>query len=1045
MQTTLRAYDRAGHRLGVLPWTTLSRTIVQNAPGALTTACPKSLLTDALLGEEVYLRVVEDGVESPDWYLLDDDGDNDADAGGAARPVTIGGTGVATCLEWALVYPMAHTPGAPLLGMKATYEFGNATPGKIMLDLLARAHARGAIPHITTSFTADVDSAGRPWPATYSRVYDLGTTLGKVLSTMVEDSWVDYNFYGFTLELFVPDTFLAEDFPDTVLRLGDGVTQAPRKRTRKTSRSTVLANGAEGATVELSDPDATARLGRRESYEGRGGITDVGTLTAATTVSLSRQTRASESVTLAIEPSLAPIIPRPGAFIRYDQRRLNANQLEPMRVRSIAWSYGSDPTISVELADMWTDRDVRLERRIDAILNGSSANERVPVPPAGNDHVAPGPVSGLAVVSTAYLDPTTGQLQAQVTASWLEVLADADGSPIDDLLGYDIEWKQTAAQPGTHSLRTRVVTVQTWSPVLANVAIDVRIRAVDRYENGGAWSNWVTIITGKDITPPPAPSDPLVDNYLGLLRAEWRGTFAGGAARPPDLARVEVHVSTVQNFTIDVRTLTNGGTLAGSMTTKGPVFVDVSYAVPYYVKLVAVDTSDNRSAASAEVSGSAAQIVSDDLFTDAVDSRVLKDLAVQTAHIQELDLNNARVSTINVGKLTAGIITAQVTVSGRIATALSGKRAEMNSVGFQAWSSNGTTDTLTVSLDGVNNLLTGTFRTAPTGRRVELASAGLLSQIDFWSPYGGQQRSYVRSFTESTGIEAMQLGVGDPTISGLDNRINMNYDPTKTPNTSYMGARFTNVQMTVSSYFSIFSSARSYSESFLSMDGVSKNVWWYVGAVTTTGTGANVAEADSFRWRVYPASGVAVDWKMNDDGTVELNLGSAYYGGYIKLDKSTQAFVTSPRLQFITSQGYGGYMRFNGNGAVQEMEFKYFDDSFYINARANLFINNSDATSKQDIGDADLDYLATIAGTRVRRYKRTKIDKAQNVLTGDYEVGLIAQEAPAQIVNKSGSDGSLGIDLYQMSSLLWGASQQLKGEVEWLKAELTMIKEMQTT
>jgi hypothetical protein len=107
---TLRIYDRTGNRVGLLPWSTLTRTIVRNAPGALTATVPRSLLNWDALPEESYLRVAVNGVEAPDWYLLDDDGDDDADDGGEARPVTLAASGVAEVLTWGLVYSWQYQP-----------------------------------------------------------------------------------------------------------------------------------------------------------------------------------------------------------------------------------------------------------------------------------------------------------------------------------------------------------------------------------------------------------------------------------------------------------------------------------------------------------------------------------------------------------------------------------------------------------------------------------------------------------------------------------------------------------------------------------------------------------------------------------------------------------------------------------------------------------------------------------------------------------------------------------------------------------------------
>jgi hypothetical protein len=63
-----------------------------------------------------------------------------------------------------------------------------------------------------------------------------------------------------------------------------------------------------------------------------------------------------------------------------------------------------------------------------------------------------------------------------------------------------------------------------------------------------------------------------------------------------------------------------------------------------------------------------------------------------------------------VGKLTAGTMSADVVVGGRFATALTGARVEMNSLGFQKFDTDGVTKL--ISLTGTEALLTGTYKTA---------------------------------------------------------------------------------------------------------------------------------------------------------------------------------------------------------------------------------------------------------------------------------------------------------------------------------------------
>ena len=971
---TLRVYDRDDNRLGTLPWSKLSTTIVRNDLAALSAEVPKGLIATGLLDGERYLRVAVNGRETDDWFVLDDDGDDDANEYGAMRPVAIAGTGVGSILDWGVVYSWQYDPTkGTLLGLDPNNGFAGKTPGFVLRTLIDAAKARGCFPQLTYSFTDDVDSAGRAWPTIYSKTYDIGTSLLKVLTDAATDGWVDWEMTGFRLDCYVPDTTLALDRPDVILRLGKGVTQAPRKRTRKSTRTALLANGDQGATVEVDDPTAAVTYGRREGYEGRSGVTDVGTLTAATTVSLARQTDAHEALTLEIDPYAmpeeAPALPRPGGYIRYDQRRLSPTELEPMRVQSVAIDYGDAGKVSVELNDLWVDADIKRARQLDAILNGSTANDRVPQPQDAPDSLAPGPVLGLGLESTAYVAPD-GTLGAQMTASWVQVTQNADGSTIDDLAGYELQWRQLDVMSGINTISINAITLYEWSPVVPGIEIDVRIRAIDRWGNGSTWSDWTSIMAGADVTPPPVPTAPVVDNYLGLYRAVWDGAFVGGLARPPDLHHVEVHLSQIDGFTPDARPIEDGGTLAGSVFAAGPVFRDTPYGQTWYAKLVAVDTVGNRSDPSDQSSGASGQVVEADVFDGAIGSSKLADLAVITAKIDDLAVNNAKIGSMEVGKLLAGTFTAQIIMGGTISTSADPTTSggvQINGLGIYAWNSSGV-QTVAIDTSG-NATLTGTYRTAASGQRVEIGVAGATRQLVFYSPNGQQQ--YLRSETwqnqANSTVEALSIRAGTQALilATSDNTASM----------------------------------WGWSLGFIYRDDFS--VW---SAPSVLGDTANQRERVTINsngeWTLWPGGG----------GTMH----------FLAQDVST----SSPRIQFVNPSGFGAVIKAVYANSVARIEVRDVNDQGFSNVYAAAFTVNSDLGAKTDVRAVDeadaAAMLTAVLDTKVHRYRRIRYDGSDAA----EEIGLVAQRAPKQIV-VGASNPDPGVDLYQMNTMLWGAVQTL--------------------
>src|SRR5690606_21036593 len=86
-----------------------------------------------------------------------------------------------------------------------------------------------------------------------------------------------------------------------------------------------------------------------------------------------------------------------------------------------------------------------------------------------------------------------------------------------------------------------------------------------------------------------------------------------------DLAGYEVYISTTSGFTPDPSTLkTSIPAGPGEPVSKG--IIDLVPGQDYYVRLIAVDTSGNRSAASDEVSAVAGKVGTSDIQFDAIES-----------------------------------------------------------------------------------------------------------------------------------------------------------------------------------------------------------------------------------------------------------------------------------------------------------------------------------------------------------------------------------------------------------------------------------------
>jgi hypothetical protein len=604
-----------------------------NGPGSLSVNYSRAGLGAALINSDsAFIGVVVDGAERPDRYLLEDDGDDPTDTKGRARMIGVGGRGVMALLEWAEVYPKDYAPGmtgAALYNLEPLHAFADSTPGAIMATFIDRAQQRSyydgaagandAIRLIDYDFTSTHDSAGNPWPVTYTVSYEAGLDLLKVLLAACDNRMVDARMQGFTLRLFVPDVVVGSDRPNVILRAGREVTGGPRKRTRRTIRSHMLAIGDEGAIVERVNTTARARYGRREGYEARSGVTAIDTLTRLADAALEGVSDASEGFTVECILSDEEGSPQPGLHynvgerIRYDQRRLSDTEYEPMRVRTIAtsWDKNGNRSVSIELNDLFVEASVRLQRKVDGIVNGSSSNSRAPQNPGdvANDRLAPKVPAGCAINTGTFLRDD-GSIGAAATISWAAVTQNVDGTVYDDAGNYLVSYRThpTDALLGEWTAeaiaRTEQVYVDNVNP---GWQMQARVHTIDSSGNVEVepdgmtkftYSPIVTVVS--DTVAPPVPSTPDVDDeaFPGGLKVTWDGLGSAGETMPLDLRVVEVHAATESNFVPSTSTLRDTLRYGGGVTV-----IDSPVGVVTYIVLVAVDNTGNRSNPSTQVSG----------------------------------------------------------------------------------------------------------------------------------------------------------------------------------------------------------------------------------------------------------------------------------------------------------------------------------------------------------------------------------------------------------------------------------------------------------
>lgn len=670
--------------------------------------------------EEREIALCRNGVEVPDGrYVLQDDDGDELDENGPSRRY-VGRTAVWAYLEDGLVY----SPDGSTSQAKQT-TFSSATAGTIISTLLLRAQTRGACTLIDySSFTSSLDSNGVAWSKVVNITYDPGVSILQVLQNLVDQGMCEVRCVGRQLRLYNPgSTAISPDLTivaePIILRAGVDITEAPRRRSSRGVANVVLIRGDNDVLRERTDAPSLAARRRRELFVSQGGVSDDGTLNVIADQMLSLRADPRVQKTYGLSQNSEAKDPwsdyNHGAYLWVDTGA-SPTVLEKLRVRQISVTCkaeGEDgpetPELAVVLNDVIAEKEIETARKVAGITGGATlgGGSTAVAAPTTTDRLAPAAPAAPVLSSAAYVD-NDGKTLAQLTISWTAVTTNSDGTACTDLGGYEAQYARVAGQWVPLGRTDAATTIAYMSSLPIGKAVDARVRAYDTNGNSGAWSSLSTTTTASDATAPNTPSTPSVDGsaFLGTLRITWDGKDSGGAAMPLDFASLEVHASTVNNFTPSI---------AAGSSTKIDEFLNAVPSVTVfqgiigtvtYVKFVAVDKSGNRSIVSAQGSGTARQGVDADL------------------------------ASLNVGKLTAGSLVADVTVSARIKTANSGARVELNSAGLQAFNSGGS-QTVDVSSATGNVTIVGTIKTAFSGIRMEIGTA-TSNEMFFYSGHANE-------------------------------------------------------------------------------------------------------------------------------------------------------------------------------------------------------------------------------------------------------------------------------------------------------------------
>ena len=361
------------------------------------------------------------------------------------------------------------------------------------------------------------------------------------------------------------------------------------------------------------------------------------------------------------------------------------------------------------------DYYMSLERRVARLERTSSTSNNQ----TDTSYVGLLNVTGLTLSSQLVVS-TSNEWVVYMTFTWTAVTLDSNIITDDPVAGYYTSWTRDGTN-WTGEVYTNVTTA-TIGPIQQGQTIQFRVRTVTSKGTLGNYSS-VSVSSTTDNVAPAQTSTPSFTPYLGQARVYWDGKNVSNGAMPGDLQVAEIHVSTSGiSFTPTAATLVDVFYPGGGYYT----ITGLTYGTTYYCRLVAVDSVGNRSPSS-----TGASVV-----------------PVQAA--------DGDIASLNIGKLVAGTLSADMTVSARIKTANTGARVELNSTGLKAYDSSNTN---TVNIDAATGSITatGTFQTGTTGRRMILDPSGYSTLYIY--PTTGSNYAYINAPDAGAGGSLASIGV----------------------------------------------------------------------------------------------------------------------------------------------------------------------------------------------------------------------------------------------------------------------------------------------
>lgn len=217
------------------------------------------------------------------------------------------------------------------------------------------------------------------------------------------------------------------------------------------------------------------------------------------------------------------------------------------------------------------------------------------------DEIAPGPVTNLAATSANDTPDGNAIGLSRVTLTWTAPENSADDTPIDDLIGYTIWWRQYATQEWQKADITGADTTFSVGGFEQGSAAYFRVFARDASGNRSTGVD-ITHTTGRSDPVIGRPGPPVVESYLGTIKISYDDLTALGNIQSGTAKEVQVYWSTVDDFDIESPGAYYGKFAAGNKSFIIIPGTELVHDTDYYFKINVRDIYGNVSLPSAQVS-----------------------------------------------------------------------------------------------------------------------------------------------------------------------------------------------------------------------------------------------------------------------------------------------------------------------------------------------------------------------------------------------------------------------------------------------------------